>query len=103
MKLRLMGAAAAASLALLIMGGGAVEAATFKPIAKGRSLVMTGEVLPGDVQYLWEAATTAERRYGYPAERIFLNSPGCNVAAGFELAQFIRKWGIHTVVGATDE
>ena len=64
---------------------------------------MTGKVLPGDVAMLAFAAQASCEKRGYCPERIFLNSPGGNVAAGIEIAEFIREWGIHTVVGETDE
>ena len=63
MNLRLLGAAIAASFALLCAGN--AGAATFAPIAKGKSLVMTGIVEEGDVQRLLEAATASERKRGY--------------------------------------
>ncbi|MEQ1956436.1 ATP-dependent Clp protease proteolytic subunit [Mesorhizobium yinganensis] len=81
---------------------GSAEAATFEPIARGKSLVMSGKVVPGDVFMLDAAARASCDARGYCPERIFLNSPGGNFDAGIELAEFIRRWGIHTVVGETD-
>ena len=95
-------AALAASVALCVVSA---QAATFKTIAKGRALVMTGEIVPGDMERLAKAGYAAEARFanGQPVvERIFLNSPGGSVKAGLELAAFIREWGIDTVVGETD-
>ena len=95
-------AALAASVALCAVSA---QAATFKTIAKGRALVMTGEIVPGDMERLAKAGYAAEARFanGQPVvERIFLNSPGGSVKAGLELAAFVREWGIDTVVGETD-
>ena len=95
-------AALAASVALCAVSA---QAATFKTINHGKSLVMTGEITTGDVQRLQQAGFDAEARYanGQPiVERIFLNSPGGQVKAGLEVANFIREWGIDTVVGKND-
>lgn len=82
------------------------NAATFKPINHGKSMVMTGEIMAGDAQRLVIAGKAAERKYGrgQPViERIFLNSPGGDVVAGLELADLVHRWsGIHTVIGRTD-
>jgi hypothetical protein len=99
---RIIGAAMAA-LALSCAIGSA-NAATFKPINKGKSLVMTGEIVAGDVDRLHAAGKAAEKKYGRAVvERIFLNSPGGDAIAGMEIAEFVRAWGIDVVVGKTDE
>jgi hypothetical protein len=94
--------AASAALALCAPA----HAATFKSINHGKSIVMTGEIVPGDVQRLHDAGVAAERKYshGQPiVERIFLNSPGGDVVAGLELADFVHRWtGLATVIGKTD-
>jgi len=79
------------------------HSATFEPIAGGKSLVMTGEVVEGDAERLAVAYLDTYQRYGYAPERIFLNSHGGSVYAGFEVASFVQETGLHTVVGRTDE
>lgn len=86
---------------------GAANAATFLPIGRGeyygRSLVMNGEIVPGDVVRL-QAAIDHQTDRGVRVERIFLNSPGGDVQAGMLVAKLVYNYrNIDTVVGRTDE
>jgi hypothetical protein len=101
---RLLFAALVAALTAFV---GAADAATFLPIGRGdyygRSLVMTGEIIPGDAERL-TAAIERQTDRGVRVERVFLNSPGGNVQAGAHLAKLIYDYrNIDTVVGRTDE
>ncbi|GAU83475.1 ATP-dependent Clp protease proteolytic subunit [Bosea sp. BIWAKO-01] len=79
-----------------------VEAATFKPLHGGKSLVMTGDIVEGDTYRLSNAIARAAYK-GVRVERLFLNSPGGSLVEGLELGVMLAKSGdIDTVVGATD-
>lgn len=79
------------------------HSATFKPIAAGHSLVMTGDVIYGDAERLTAAYHASAAEYGFYPERIFLNSPGGNVIASAEVADVVTANGMHTVVGRKDK
>ena len=94
-----------AAAALLMAGTavfGSAEAATFKPIAKGKSLVMTGELLAGDADRLVDAYNTSCVKRGFCPQRIFLDSPGGNLMAAAAVALKVNESGMHTIVGRTD-
>jgi hypothetical protein len=80
------------------------QAATFNPIWRygGKSVVVTGKILPGDAQRLFAAVKSVYDRNGNAVERVFLNSPGGDVKAGFDLAMYVRELGIDAVVGKSD-
>jgi hypothetical protein len=99
MKKLLIAALVAATAACALSSA---EAATFKPIAKGKSLVMTGVVMPGDAQRLVDAYNASLSKRGYAPERIFLNSNGGLISAGLAVASKVIESGMHTVVGKTD-
>ena len=78
------------------------DAATFKPIKKGKSLVMTGDIVPGDDARLRNAYTQACSTYGHCPERVFLNSPGGRIDIAIDVGSMIYKLKLDTVVGKTD-
>lgn len=92
--------AGACALAMVVCSH--AHAATFKPIAKGKSLVMTGIIEEGDDQRLIAAFNASCRKRGYCPERVFLNSEGGQVRAAILIGGLINKQGIDTVVGKTD-
>lgn len=98
----LFGAAMALVVTAPFWVSGPAHSATFKPIASGHSLVMTGEVVAGDAERLKAAYAASYRERGFAPERIFLNSIGGDVMAGFEVTDVVIETGMHTVVGATD-
>jgi hypothetical protein len=81
----------------------AAEAATFEPIYKGVSMVMTGDIVPGDARRFVSAWNASCKRYGRCPERLFLNSGGGEVEAGLDLAIKVHETKAHTVVGKTDQ
>jgi hypothetical protein len=95
LKAALVAATAACALS-------SAEAATFKPIAKGKSLVMTGQIVAGDAQRLVDAYNASLSKRGYAPKRIFLNSDGGLISAGLEVANKVIESGMHTVIGKTD-
>jgi hypothetical protein len=87
---------------LFLTAAAPAEAATFKPINGGKSLVITGDVEQGDV-HRRHGADTAQARRGVRPERILPNSPGGSIKAGLDVADCVEKSRIHAVVGRTDE
>jgi hypothetical protein len=82
---------------------GPAEAATFKPIEKGRSLVMSGDIVAGDNERMIAAFNASCRKHGYCPSRIFLNSPGGEVVTAFKVgATLLERRSVDTVVGPTD-
>lgn len=96
--------AAVIALACTLPAIQSASAATFKPIWRygGKSVVMTGEIMPGDDQRLYAAVKAVYDKDGTRVERMFLNSPGGSVSAGVTLAIYVQKLGIDAVVGKTD-
>ena len=92
-----------AALSAALLSTVAADAATFKPIYKGISLVMTGDIVHGDRERLIDAYNGSCQRRGYCPERIFLNSEGGLLTVGWDLADLVVESGMHTVVGRTDE
>ena len=89
MKLRLMGAAVAASLAMLV-NGGVAEAATFETFADGKALAVTGKINEGDNAWLMQTFNASCQQRGYCPSVIWLDSPGGNLKAGIDMAYAYR-------------
>ena len=79
---------------------GNANAASF--LYNGRSVIMSGELVPGDGDRLQAAIDHVVDREGR-VERIVLNSPGGDVHTGVLIARMIYAYSIDTVVGRTDE
>ena len=95
-KTLLAAAVAVASLATPVC------AASFRAHPSGKSLVMTGDIVAGDAARFVDAVKAQNRR-GVRVERMFMNSPGGELAAGWALAKSFRQIGdIDAVIGRTD-
>src|SRR4051812_44069359 len=93
----LLGACALAALACTP----SAQAATFKLSPNNKSIVMTGDIVEGDVQRFATAIRTANRN-GVIVERIFLNSTGGVTRVAYFLGSGIISTKLDTVVGASD-
>jgi len=76
------------------------HAATFTTNDAGDAVLLTGEIERGDDRRLRDAMTASCNLHGTCPQWIYLNSDGGNVLAAAELAVYVHKNGLNTIVGA---